>query len=363
MTAYCFIHPLGPISPRGHRLFGDPGSFGETTMPPAPSVFAGAIRSALAGRDAATLAACERRELPETISGFRLIHSSLARRANGRVEALYPLPADLVAFDNGLYRIEPIAPPAGIRTPHGLPLLPVLKAPRGKPLAGRWLTESGFTACLAGRLPEAGDLLGKDALWKNDPRPGIALDGERRTAAEGALFTADHIALSDNIGFLCGFTGTRGARLGGTLRLAGDGRGAEWTTTDWTAPAAPLEAIAASRRFRLILATPGLFAGGWLPSGVDPQTRRLAGTDFSAHLACAAVPRAELVSGWDLLNNMPKPAQLAAPAGSVYWFDDFEGETGKLAEWIAAGLWDENSVIDSGRRAEGWNRAWLGAWN
>ena len=91
--------------------------------------------------------------------------------------------------------------------------------------------------------------------------------------------------------------------------------------------------------------------------------RRITGTDFSARLACAAVPRGELVSGWNLLKNEPKPALRAVPAGSVWWFDEFEGDTGKLAEWVAGGLWDDNDAIDASRRAEGWNRAWLGAWN
>lgn len=363
MTAYCFIHPLGPVSPRGHRLFGDPGSFGEAAMPPAPSVFAGALRSALIGRKAALLAACEQRDLPGAISGFRLTQASLARQAGGRIEALFPLPADLVVIEGAAQRIEPAPAPAGLRAPHDLPLLPILRAPRGKPQTGAWLTEHGFGEYLAGKLPGAENLVFCDTLWKNDPRLGIALDGERRTAADGALFTADHIALAEDVGFLCGYEGAGEDAQGGVLRLAGDGRGAEWRRVDWAPPAPPPEAIAAARRFRLILATPGLFANGWLPPGVDPQTRRLAETDFSARLACAAVPRAELVSGWDLLENRPKPALAAAPAGSVWWFDEFEGDAGKLAAWAAAGLWDNNSVIAASRRAEGWNRAWLGAWN
>jgi len=44
----------------------------------------------------------------------------------------------------------------------------------------------------------------------------------------------------------------------------------------------------------------------------------------------------------------------------VYWFDDFAGDVGKLAEWVASGLWGDNP--DRQRRAEGFNRAWLGLW-
>jgi CRISPR-associated protein Cmr3 len=42
-----FIEPLDVLFLRGNKLFGDPGSFGESLVPPWPSVAAGAIRSAL----------------------------------------------------------------------------------------------------------------------------------------------------------------------------------------------------------------------------------------------------------------------------------------------------------------------------
>lgn len=75
---------------------------------------------------------------------------------------------------------------------------------------------------------------------------------------------------------------------------------------------------------------------------------------------CAAVPRREIVSGWDLLAWKPKDAQRAAPAGSVYWFEDLHGPPDKLAAWVAGGLWGDN--IDHQRRAEGYNLATLAAW-
>ena len=81
---------------------------------------------------------------------------------------------------------------------------------------------------------------------------------------------------------------------------------------------------------------------------------------FSARLVSATLGRREIVSGWDLFNWKPKPAQAAVPAGSVYWFDDFQGDVGKLAAWVASGIWQKNPDLQ--RRAEGYNRAWLAAW-
>ncbi|MDW8469618.1 MAG: type III-B CRISPR module-associated Cmr3 family protein [Burkholderiales bacterium] len=59
-------------------------------------------------------------------------------------------------------------------------------------------------------------------------------------------------------------------------------------------------------------------------------------------IVCAAVPRAQVVSGFDLVGWKPKPAQRAVPAGSVYWLELDEGvaaeDLRKLAE---RGLWTE----------------------
>lgn len=364
MSIFLFIAPHDTLSPRGHRQFGDAGSYGAAAMPPAPSVFAGALRSSRIASDPARLAACERAEAGADTLDFRLVHASLARCSDGRIETLHPLPADLVVLDDSVRRIEPQPCPTGLHLPDGLPLIPVLRAPQGKPKTGLWLTEAGWREYLAGRLPAANQLVAAADLWKSDVRTGLALDTGSRTGAEGALFAVEHVALAEDIGFLVGAEGQDAAFAAtGNLRLAGDGRAAHWRRVEWTPPAPPLAAIAGNRRFRLILATPGLFAHGWLPPGVDAQTRRLAGADFSARLVCAAVPRGELVSGWNLLANRPKPALRAVPAGSVWWFDELEGEAGKLAEWVARGLWGDNDFIDASRRAEGWNRAWLGAWN
>jgi CRISPR-associated protein Cmr3 len=122
-----------------------------------------------------------------------------------------------------------------------------------------------------------------------------------------------------------------------------------------------------NNRFRLILQTPALFSQGWLPEGVTQQddgSYRLQGDGFSARLACAALGRRETVSGWDLYRWMPKPAQAAVPAGSVYWFDEFAGDAGKLAAWVEQGLWPHNpDPLHRSRRAEGFNCALLGAWH
>ena len=91
---------------------------------------------------------------------------------------------------------------------------------------------------------------------------------------------------------------------------------------------------------------------GWLPPPLPDGLK--------ARLVWPAVPRFEVVSGWDLAAWKPKPAERAVPVGAVYWFDEFEGDPGKLAEWVAGGLWQDNP--DACRRVQGYNNALLAAW-
>ncbi len=156
----------------------------------------------------------------------------------------------------------------------------------------------------------------------------------------------------------------------GVLRLGGDGRSAHYRRVRFMPPVVA-DVPGKHGKFRLILQTPAIFAQGWLPDGVTEQadgSHHLQGPGFSARLACAALGRREVVSGWDLHQWTPKPAQAAAPAGSVYWFDQFEGSPDKLAAWVDNGLCLHDSAQARHpqqhiRRAEGYNCALLAAWS
>src|SRR5690606_26271092 len=105
-----FIEPLDVLFLRGNKLFGDPGSFGESLVPPWPSVVAGAIRSRMLvddGVDLSAFARCAERHptlgTAEDPGDFTLEIFHLARRRGEEVEMLVAPPADLVigVEDNG----------------------------------------------------------------------------------------------------------------------------------------------------------------------------------------------------------------------------------------------------------------------
>lgn len=390
MTAYYFVRPTDSLFVRGNLAFGDAGEHGVGVMPPPPSLFAGAFRSAILGRNANALSAFAQQgetgsaELdralgtlnPETGAvrkqgTFRLTWLSLAGRNSG-VEAIFPLPLDLVLLESGLTKLIPRAVHELMTAGRNLPLTAVLRtAKQEKPLGGFYLRQPGWVKHLAGSgLDVETDAIKADQLHIRDPRLGIGLNADSRTAETGLIYTTEGYAFIpkdssfDETGFLVGIEGADNLLPeSGFLRLGGDGRGAQYRRIEFQMREPSLkEAIRKDGRLRLILTTPGFFQDGWLPARVvrGDGEYRLHGGGFTARLACAAVPRREVISGWDLFQWKPKDAHRVVPVGSVYWFDDFQGDVNKLAEWVNGGLWADDA--DSQRKAEGFNNAHLAAW-
>lgn len=385
-----FIEPLDVLFLRGNKLFGDPGSYGEALIPPWPSLAAGALRSRILTDAGVNLPAFARGKVthpelgtPQQPGSFAVTAFHLARRVGDQLEPLYAPPADLVPSRDAegtlqvraLCPIDPLrlTPRAALLSSAPLPMLPVLaETQRCKPESGGWLTASGWRDYLAGRLPAAEQWLKSSELWSLDPRVGIGLDKDARCAAEGKLFSMQAVAFQSGVGFLAQVSGAH-LPASGTLRLGGDGRAAAVSPADGVWPEPDYAAIAAAGRCRLVLTTPGLFGlpgaetgsgGGWLPTGI---TCTAAGDylfdlhGVRARLVSAAIPRAEVVSGWDLAQWQPKSAVKAAPTGAVYWLDQLSATPEALRRLIGQGLWSE-TCEDPARRAEGFNRALLAAW-
>ncbi len=368
-----FIAPLDILFLGSNKLFGTPGSRGESLVLPWPSVAAGALRSALLVHKGKNLSAFAQGEDPDEELGtpedpgtFRLSNFQLARRyRDGRVDPLYPMPADLIpSKDSEQYRIRRIGTqdvPAGVLCSSATEQLPILsEATRSKPASGLWLTREGWQQYLNGEEIRDQHWVAQQDLWDVDFRVAIGLDPKIRSVAKGKLFSFDAIAFLKtehegeyDVGFLAE---TEGAAFPEQLmlRFGGEGRAALASTTpQLDMPEPDYDGIAQARKCRMILTTPGLFTRGWLPNGMTH------GIQFELHgvrgrLCCAAVPRAEVVSGFDLAKGCPKPAQRIAPVGSVYWLQDLQADAAALRKLAEGGLWGEK-VENTQRRAEGFN--------
>ncbi len=373
---YRFIEPLDVLFLRGNQLFGDPGSHGEALMPPWPSVAAGAIRSRILTDDKVNPTTFGQGAAPHSSLGtpaqpgtFALHAFCLARQTEGKTEMLVAPPADLVVQPLGkdAAQAHPLTPTAlhpALACSSTLPLLAVLAQPeRSKAASGWWLTQAGWHRYLQGHTPASSELVHTSQLWSIDERVGVGLSSSTRSAEDGKLFTSRAVALKKNVGFVVAIGGAA-VPDSGLLRLGGDGRAASIRAAviDWPKP--DYQAMCSQGRCRLVLTSPGLFAGGWLPHGttLDGQgDHRFGLHGVSARLVAASVSRSDVASGWDLARHQPKPAQRLAPTGSVYWLDDLQASPDALRKLVAQGLWS-TECEDGARRAEGFNRLALAAW-
>lgn len=378
MADYCFIKPLDVLYLRGNRLFDGAGAHGTALMPPWPSLAAGAIRSRMLAdhqidptifkeaKPEGAIGKCL--GTPQNPGDFRITNFFVAERTDASMAIFFPLPADLVAKSDGhLAYLQPTPLHPALQTSYPLPFCPLLAADApSKPLGGQWLNQAGLGAYLDGvPLNLSTHCIQQKKLWALDARLGIALDSERRSAAEGQIYTSEAVAMAQDRGFLVGIDGAAGLLPeGGLVRLGGDGRGAEIFPCAFALPDPDWRRIAEEKRFRLLLTTPGLFADGWKIPGLSLDDGRWLwrGGAFSACMKAACVTRGEVVSGWDVAHHRPKEALRVAPTGSVYFFDEFSGDIEALQALSKHGLWPLVEDADQSRKSEGFNNILIAAW-
>lgn len=388
------LTPVDVLHLHGNQIFGESGSFGASMMPPWPSVVAGALRARMLVDSGVSFAAFREGKgtdervgrvlglSPQEPGTFRVRQLCLLREQPRR-ELLFPLPADLVCTAApregapGVQRLVPSArAPAWVQSGcDDLPEQLVLRSSRReKPRAGVWFTDRALKAYLGGDGAAAEAIVQQGELWARDTRAGIALDAGSRTVEEGRLYSSECIAFCAGVSLLVGVSGAETLLPGqGLLRLGGEGRGAaiaRWEPGPGLA--LPWEHLPTTDRFAVVLATPGLFPGGWLLPGVERADRgfELRCGDLTARLCAAAVPRAEPISGWDIAEHRPKPALRAVPTGAVYGFERVSGSLGSLKLLLEDGLWPLFGAALEGeegrpwrqRRAEGFNNVWLANW-
>ena len=107
----------------------------------------------------------------------------------------------------------------------------------------------------------------------------------------------------------------------GLLRFGGEGRVAHYKILN--PPLPPLQSsdeirqAIQSKKFKVVLMSPAWFSGGWKPQDGDWHYI------FNApvRLIAIALPRPQLLGGFDIAQGKPKPLRSFVPAGTVYFFE------------------------------------------
>ncbi|MGQ9698008.1 MAG: type III-B CRISPR module-associated protein Cmr3 [Armatimonadota bacterium] len=382
------IMPRDPLLFRDGKPFGpDPGAAARTLTWPLPRTCAGAVRTHIGtslGWDWSKDGPQKAKEI-----AFRgpLLVAKKSPDANWQV--YLHAPQDAVIFRNEAgepraMRLSPWKTPEGAGCDLPVGLLPLRVEKDVKPEGGyvfwslsetaKWMAEPARTD-----VPE-------DVLrgLPQQTRVHVKIRSESGTVDPGYLYSVRFLVFPDgtplqrwqkaaetpsaaaSAGMLCRIAPPdRWACEPSMLTLGGERKlahvdSAEALSIRW--PQMPEElsqAVSSSRRLRLQLATPAIFANGWKPGWLDMN---LQGTppgvqDLRLRLVAAAVGRRQPVSGWDYEKKGPRPPRYTVPAGSVYFFEVLEGSINPDALWLTP-LSDEETD-----RRDGFGLALPGCWD
>ena len=359
---------------------------------PFPSTLAGAVRGRLASDNTGftlrgqTGALAELRNIP--VRGPLLAEVDTTGKL---IEWLFPAPRDALVDidDDGRPMLVPLRPRALAEDRHSDdlathrldPVFPVTPPSSGRASAELpvfWRAKHALD-WLSGQVPQPPDSpdLGV-GHFPREARMHLVMQENARVGVDGGLFETvglrlvhsrapgrlsecRHYALS--VQCAGGTVGGRPLAMREELApLGGERRLARWwpAQTAWPGPPAALyEQILRDRRARIVLVTPALFEQGALPgwSG-DPWPL---GGAVRVTVRAACVPTPQIVSGWDMETQRPRPTRRMAASGSVYFVDLECDDDAALRRWIDA-TWLQCVSDRLEDRRDGFGLATLGVW-
>lgn len=312
-------------------------------------------------------------------------------------EILLPLPADLVATEDG--KCRHCCPDLDLKLaacsdlhqhdPGLCRLRPVAHAQGGKleSKAGYFMSHEKLSSYLCQELHDASlnqtDFRSAEDLFHPEPRVGIKRSLRSHQAEDGMLYSARHYRFAaPGMAYWMHLNAGEGQHLGlpqeGVLKLGGEGRAARYRRM---APLTPLHSAAwasAAREkvvpliarygtFKLYLLTPGLFGGRAHPFQEMPEGIMLVlHSRMAATLVGLATYKAVLIGGWDMQQRFPKPLITGMAAGTVYFFalKNFSGSEShrqSLAEEIYDTL-NFQSICSDELKKEGFGLVLVGGW-
>jgi CRISPR-associated protein Cmr3 len=225
----------------------------------------------------------------------------------------------------------------------------------------RWWSEAELCAWLAGVAPSSEPAVANDRPVRRRVTR-VAIGPTTQTAIDSALFSHDVVETVERKGewSIAAEVIAPDARFADLATLGSDRRLARVSKIGsrvFDAPSALATASdAGSRGLRLLVVTPAIFAGGWLPDGLTAygETLRghLAGLAPEVVLRAAITSRPVAISGWDMAaaagRGAPRRTDLAVAPGAVYFFERFDGGTFTAAQFTALWLAALGSRVDDG---------------
>jgi len=200
----------------------------------------------------------------------------------------------------------------------------------------------------------------RDALkaFPKDERTCVAIDSQRGAASDGQLFSTVGLDLflkdsKESAGLFSRIKTSQKLPSAALGALGGRRRLASWKFEKSTAFEAPEELkkeAGTKKRVRMVLATPAIFKGGWLPGWLDESLEgrpEICSEKVTLKLESVAIDRWIPVSGWSYEKSAPKSVRRMVPAGGVYFFE-VSGEVDEIFDkaWFRSVCDDEQDARD-----------------
>jgi CRISPR-associated protein Cmr3 len=279
-------------------------SFGKGMFPPFPSVARGAMRAGwLYENGTADIADTEEDETKKCfISEYALL-------LNG--EPYFPTPADYVLCENDKLKkctLQCNDNLSNLKTTHQLWADDDGKL---KPAEKRYITREALECYLAD--DEIKDSAALSDYISEENKIGIYRNRGTNTVKQGMLYNSPLKRLENGNNSAALVANFEGLVFRGLIRFGGESKVASFT--EWRgniSPGLPDGAVSKDGNFKVYLATPAFFSGGYLPAFLKEE-------NTYAKLLTAAIYGYESIGGFDVKKKCPKQMLRAVKAGSVYY--------------------------------------------
>ncbi len=359
------IEPLAPLVFRSGKPFGAAAGADGNNFP-LPSSSAGLLRTVAADQTKQAFSVALKQQV---CRGPLLVKYEDAKS----LTILVPKPANAMYMkgQDNVVRLSPQAfdnTECGSDLPTGLLPVQMQSSIKGKPASGtQYWSLQHVISWQAGKSLTVEDVKKEGlASLPSEQRTHVALDDVSLSSDYGRLFQTAGLAMqapkhqktdedanktdndkkgwsNEQLGFLLQTDKTLSNDLvtfGGERRLSRLHK-LEATATGLK-PNQQLSAeVRKSKGLCLTLLTPAIFAQGYLPAWINPNT--LQGhlpqlPSLELKLRAVAIDRWLPVSGWDLAQWKPKAMRKAVAAGAVYWFEIIGDVPNNLHEtlWLTA---------------------------
>ncbi|MCG2726421.1 MAG: type III-B CRISPR module-associated protein Cmr3 [Elusimicrobia bacterium] len=358
------IEPIDPLLFRDGKPFQHNAS---SVFPPAPSVFAGFIRSKI------LLDACSDGDLEnawesvkteigyknEDYGKFRLKGVFISKSGNDISNYYVPAPLDLYKEKRGkneetIMIISPENKPEfdfNANLPQGIKELPFspkeLKFPEQK--KGFIALKALFEKYLIGEKPSTKNMKSEEEFVVIESRVGLAMDNVKNAAEKGKLYTAEFLRFKKDYGFSLLFDGINWQQKEGVYFLGGEKRHVRFWLDDFNLDnhliSAVSEKIKNRKKFKIVLLSPSYI--GSLDILGDRVKKLFLDHGIKAELVSAAV-KTENIGGFDFAKFEPKPMKKAFSAGSVFYYELKSGKAEDLVKLNFSAISDEEWQMGMG---------------